>query len=83
MTELSLQQQLLNELRELKVELVGREGEPQHGRLPRLEASSEDHEKRIARLERAYFVVGVCVGAMGMKLLGPLGAVLFDMVKGR
>jgi hypothetical protein len=66
----------------LKVELLGREGAPEHGRLPKVEAGISDHEKRITRLEKAYFIAGVVVGAMGMKTLAPLAGVLVEVLKG-
>jgi hypothetical protein len=95
MQELTLEHQILQELKSLdgkvegidrkqellNVELMGREGAPEHGRLPRLEVGFEEHEKRIKRLENAYFIAGVVVGAMGMKMLAPLADVMIGILK--
>lgn len=92
---LSFEQQLLTELREvnerigeiqqdqksLKVELLGREGAEEHGRMTKVENIAEDHEERIKRLEKAYFVAGIVVGSMGMKVLAPLVEALTSVLK--
>ena len=72
--EMTVEQQILSELRLLKNELLGREGAEEHGRLPRVEraqeATSKDHETRLSSLEddrirwKAYAVAAAFLGSM-------------------
>ena len=67
--ELTLEQQILGELRMLRVELLGSvDGDTTHGRLPRVETTSADHEARIKVLEndkirwKAYAAASAAIG---------------------